>query len=578
MMHEVVFLNEKNFVPEKYETNSGDDNTWYLDNGASNHMTGDQRYFSKLDTTITGKVRFGDDSRIDIRGKGTVSFTDMNGDSRKMTDVYFIPDLKSNIISLGQATEAGCDIRMRGETLTMRDPHGKLLVTAMRSKNRLYKVKMGLKSTSRLYLTAGSESCKWHARLGHVNYETIRSMIRKDLVFGLPTVNIEKEVCGSCLLGKQSRQAFPQATSYRASKVLELLHGDLCGPITPSTQAGKRYIFVVIDDHSRYMWTALLREKSEAFEKFKSLRSIVEQETKQKIQTLRTDRGGEFISQEFNSYCDRAKIKRQLTAPYTPQQNGVVERRNRTMMEMARSIMKHMSLPCFLWGETIRHVTYLLNRLATRSLNDKTPYELFRGKKPNVSHLRVFGCIGYAKIVGIHLKKLDDRSRMLVHLGTEPGSKAYRLYDPHTKRVVVSRDVVFDESKGWEWNKLSVETRNNESFEIQVGRFGNHGLSGVEETEHTSRDDQREIEEVKEETETEQLEEEETDIQPKSLRRSERQTTKPKYLDDYILLAEELGEEVLMYLNDEPRNFGEAKESRYWTRACEEEIDSIIKK
>lgn len=229
------------------------------------------------------------------------------------------------------------------------------------------------------------------------------------------------------------------------------------------------------------------------------------------------------------------------------------------MMEMARSITKHMSLPCFLWGETIRHVAYLLNRLARRSLNDKMPYELFRGKKNNVSHLRVFGCIGYAKIVGIQLKKLDDRSRMLVHLGTEPGSKAYRIYDPHTKRVVVSRDVVFDESKGWEWNKLSVETRNNESFEIQVGRFGNHGLSGVEETEHTSGDDQREIEEVKEETETEQLEEEETDIQPQNLKRSERQTTKPKYLDDYILLAEELGEEVLMYLNDEPRSFGEAK-------------------
>ncbi|XP_048605138.1 uncharacterized protein LOC125582456 [Brassica napus] len=124
MMHEIVFLNEKNVVPERYETNSGDDNIWYLDNGASNHMTGEQRYFSKLDTTITGKVRFGDDSRIDIKGKGTISFTDMNGDSRKMTDVYFIPDLKSNIISLGQATEAGCDVRMKGETLTMHDQSG----------------------------------------------------------------------------------------------------------------------------------------------------------------------------------------------------------------------------------------------------------------------------------------------------------------------------------------------------------------------------------------------------------------------------------------------------------------------
>lgn len=103
-MHEVVFLNEKKVLPEKYETNTGGEYIWYLDNEASNHMRGDKRYFYELDNTITGKVRFGDDSRIDIRGKGTISFTDMNGESRKMTDVYFIPDLKSNIISLGQAT------------------------------------------------------------------------------------------------------------------------------------------------------------------------------------------------------------------------------------------------------------------------------------------------------------------------------------------------------------------------------------------------------------------------------------------------------------------------------------------
>ena len=136
MMHEVVFLNEKNVLPEKYETGTEGENIWYLDNCASNHMIGDQRYFSKIDNTITGKVRFGDDSRIDIKGKGTFSFTDMNGDARKMTDVYFIPDLKSYIISLGRA---GCDIRLRGEELTMHDQRGKLLVKAKRSNNRLYR-------------------------------------------------------------------------------------------------------------------------------------------------------------------------------------------------------------------------------------------------------------------------------------------------------------------------------------------------------------------------------------------------------------------------------------------------------
>lgn len=292
MMHEIVFLNEKNVLPDKYETNSGEENVWYLDNGASNHMTGDKRYFSTIDKTISGKVRFGDDSRIGIKGKGTISFTDMNGNSRKMTDVYWIPDLKSNIISLGQATEAGCDIRMKGEVLTMHDQDGKLLVRATRSKNRLYKVRMGIESTPCLFLTAEGEASRWHARLGHANHETIRNMMRKELAIGMPKTHIKSNICGSCMLGKQARQSFPKTTTYRATKVLELLHADLCGPITRSTHGQKRYIFVVIDDYTRYMWTMLLREKGEAFNKFKRLRSLIEKETKERIQTLRTDKWG----------------------------------------------------------------------------------------------------------------------------------------------------------------------------------------------------------------------------------------------------------------------------------------------
>ncbi|KAG7572544.1 Ribonuclease H-like superfamily [Arabidopsis suecica] len=389
-----------------YETNTGEEDVWYLDNGASNHMTGDKRYFNKIDESVTGKVRFGADSRIDIKGKGSISFTNMNGEPRLMNDVYYIPDLKSNIISLGQATESGCDIRMKGSHLTMHDNNGKLLVKAERSKNRLYKVRMGLRNNTRLYLTTISESSRWHARLGHVNLETIKSMIQRELGNGIPHVTFKKEVCGSCLLGKQARRVFPQATSYQETKELELIHGDLCGPITPSTSAGNRYIFVLIDDYSRYMWTILLKEKGDAFVKFKNFKQLVEQESGASIKTFRTDRGGEFVSQEFNAFCNDSGIQRHLTAPYTPQQNGVVERRNRTLMEMARSIMKHMNVPNYLWGEAIRHFTYLLNRIATRALKDKTPYEMFRNKKPKIDHLRIFGCIGFAKIEKLHLKNL----------------------------------------------------------------------------------------------------------------------------------------------------------------------------
>lgn len=229
-----------------------------------------------------------------------------------------------------------------------------------------------------------------------------------------------------------------------------------------------------------------------------------------------------------------------------------------------------MRVPNYLWGEAVRNTTYLLNRVATRVLKEKTPYEALRGRKPNLSHIRVFGCIGYAKTVKPHLKKLEDRSRMLVHLGTEPGSKAYRMFDPQDQKVVVSRDVVFDEAKGWNWSQNQTNQHEAGSFKIAIGTYGNRGIHGTVESkakidEETVGNEEAEHHDIIRSTSlgngTEGDEEEmETET---TLRRSQRQITKPKYLEDYVLyLAEEEGEILLMVLNDEPRNFSEAKRSK----------------
>ena len=320
------------------------------------------------------------------------------------------------------------------------------------------------------------------------------------------------------------------------------------------------------------MWTMLLQEKSEAFEKFKNFKKLVEQETKCKIKTFRSDRGGEFCSKEFHMYCDENGIKRHLTAPYSPQQNGVVERRNRTLLEMTRSILKHMKVPNELWGEAVRHSTYLINRIATKSLEGKTPYEVLRSKTPNVSHLKVFGCICYAKTDAVGRKKLDDRSKVLVHLGTEPGSKAYRLLDPTKRRIVVSRDVIFDESKGWNWTSKTVQDDDGGTFSIE--------LKGMDESDEID-----ETGETGDETDTEIIDNEENDEddngndeeeQPQ-LRRSSRTSNLPAYLEDYVLMAEAECERLLSIINDEPWDFTEAKRLKVWVDACEDEISSIEK-
>ncbi|KAD4584105.1 hypothetical protein E3N88_21706 [Mikania micrantha] len=250
---------------------------------------------------------------------------------------------------------------------------------------------------------------------------------------------------------RHSRTPFPNQAKFISDEPLDLVYGDLCGPISPPTHSGKKYIFLLVDDCTRYMWVYFLTSKDEAFKTFKEFKLKVENEVGIKLKMLRTDRGGEFTSNEFTQFCKDNGIARQLTAPYSPQQNGVVERRNRTMLSMTRSMLKAMSMPQNFWAEAVRHTIYVLNRVPTKALTDCTPYEALKGRKPNMGSLRVFGCIAYSKVPSQHLTKLDDRSIKMVHLGMEEGSKAYRLFDPITKKIYISRDVKFVEKDSWNW-------------------------------------------------------------------------------------------------------------------------------
>ena len=305
MMNEIVYLNENKVDLKRLEGEEDSMDIWYLDNGASNHMSGNRLFFYELDEMITGKVRFGDDSRIDIMGKGSIRFIVRGGEKKVLRNVYYIPALRSNIVSLGQATEVGCEVCMKDNQLSLYDRDGQLMVRSTRAKNRLYKVTLQVDLIQCLQVKGLGDSTLWHTRLGHISKDTMRLMVRKELVNGVPDIDHSSETCVSCLKAKKTRKPFPQATSYRAKNLLELVHADLCGPITPPTPAKSRYIFVLIDDHSRYMWTALLKEKSEAFENFKTFKIRAEQETRTELKNLRTYRGGDFCSQEFQVYEER---------------------------------------------------------------------------------------------------------------------------------------------------------------------------------------------------------------------------------------------------------------------------------
>jgi len=241
--------------------------------------------------------------------------------------------------------------------------------------------------------------------------------------------------------------------NYRAHEPLDLVHADLCGQIRPKTPGGKNYFLLIVDDCSRYMWIELLATKDEAFRCFKRVKALAETERGGKLRAFRSDRGGEFNSLEFREYCDEHGIKHFTTTPYTPQQNGVVERRNRTVVEMARCLLKSKGVPGEFWGEAVTTAVYLLNRAQTKSLQGRTPYEAWYNKKPRVHHLRTFGCVVHVKQAGPGISKLSDRSTPMVFIGYEKGTKGYRVYDPLAKKLHISRDVIFEEARAWDWKE-----------------------------------------------------------------------------------------------------------------------------
>lgn len=232
-----------------------------------------------------------------------------------------------------------------------------------------------------------------------------------------------------------------------------MVHSGICRPISPVTTSGVRYVLCFIDDHSRKAWAYFLKEKSEAFNYFKEFKKRVETETEKLIKCLKTDLGEEYTSTEFSEFCKEHGIQRQLTTAYTPQQNGVAESKNRTVMNMVRSMLSMRKVPRIFWAEAVNWTLYILNRCPTLAVKNVTPQEAWGGVKPSMEHLRVWGCLAHAHVPNEKRRKLDDKSIKCVLLGFSEESKGYRLYNTSTKKIVVSRDVVFEETKGWNWNE-----------------------------------------------------------------------------------------------------------------------------
>ena len=270
------------------------------------------------------------------------------------------------------------------------------------------------------------------------------------MVSGLPTTTMPQRVCEFCMAGKQPRNSFQSSLAMRASAVLEVVHSDICGPFEVQSLGGNKYFITFVDEFSRMLWVFLIKYKSEALEMFEKFKTAAERQSGKLLKILRTDGGGEYTSKEFEAFCVKHGISHEVTAPYTPQHNGLAERRNRTLLNMVRSMIKEKSLPQNFWGEAVTTAAYILNKCPTKRLKEKVPEEVWLGKRPAVSHLKVFGSLCFKHVPDQRRRKLEDKSKPMILIGYHP-TGAYKLYDPIGRKVETSRDVVVLEDEQWDW-------------------------------------------------------------------------------------------------------------------------------
>ena len=459
---------------------------WFLDSGCSNHMCGKKELFSDLDETFRETVKLGNNSCMTVMGKGNIRIR-VNENTQVFTGVFYVPELKSNLLSIGQLQEKGLAILIKNGKCKVYHPNRGLIIEIKMSSNRMFVLLDQRPSEEQIcYSSLTDDSAGiWHRRYGHLSYDGLKTLQQKNMVQGLPHIKPPVILCEECMLGKQARDPFPKSSTWRATRILQLVHSDICGPIKPISNSNKRYFISFIDDFSRKVWVYFLTEKSEAFYTFKRFKNLVEKETGVYLSGLRTDRGGEFTSNEFNNFCNEHGIRRQLTAAYTPQQNGVAERKNRTIMNMVRSMLNEKKFPKNFWPEAVNWSVHLLNRSPTLAVKNVTPEEAWSHIKPSVSYFRIFGCTAYVHIPDVKRTKLDNKSLKCVFLGVSGEAKAYRLFDPLSKTIIISRDVKFEEDGHWDWDHGYAEAvmADLDWDDVHVHALDSHGDNAILESD-----------------------------------------------------------------------------------------------
>ena len=507
---------------------------WWIDTGATRHVCTNKDLFTTFEKIEGEKMFMGNSASSAIEGQGKVLLKMTSGKTLTLNDVLYVPEIRKNLVSGSLLNKHG--FRMVFESDKVILSKSGMYVGKGYTTDGLFKLNVmtivNNKNKSSAYLLESSNL--WHGRLGHVNYDTLRRLINLDHI---PSFHINSNhKCEICVEAKLTRSSFQ--TIERNTEPLELIHTDVCDLKFVQTRGGNKYFITFIDDCTKYCYVYLLKSKDEALEKFILYKNEVENQLNRRIKRLRSDRGGEYET-PIGDYCAKYGIVHEVTAPYSPQSNGVAERKNRTLKEMMNAMLLSSGLPQNMWGEAILSSNYLLNRVP-RKKQDKTPYELWKGRRPSYKYLKVWGCLAKVAIPAPKRIKIGPRTVDCIFIGYAHNSVAYRFLVYNSEISDIHKNTI-------------MESRNASFFE-DVFPCKSNGASSSSKQTHEVMNQEKHDHDL---------------IQQDEPRRSKRARVEKSFGDDFTTFL----------LEKEPQTYTEAvssSEGFLWKEAIKSEVDSIL--
>ena len=432
---------------------------WLADSATTSHVTNQRDAFIDF-TPLTNKLVIGvGNNKAHAIGRGTVELESKCNNRKfiiKLEDVLYIPDTPNSLISLGRWDRIANGVtNIKSGIITLSTKDGIAIAKGEEIGNFLYRLNVFTRkpnspqtkniaaSPQTFMANEPAQSWEtWHRRFGHINYYGLQKLYNLKLVNGFNVdTRTAKPDCIACTEAKQHVKPFNKE-AHQESEPGELTHIDLWGKYAVRSIQGNYYYVVLVDDASRRVAVHYLKEKNQAARYIKNyLATLITQGRKPKA--IRVDRGKEFLSDQLKDWCEERGIEIQLTAPYSPSQNGIAERMNRTLVELARAMRIAADLPEYLWESAITHAAYLRNRSFSSSINT-TPYQIWYNKIPNISHLREFGAPVWILLQGQHQdRKLQPKSKRQAFTGFDDGSNSVLYYNAETHNILTSRNFRF---------------------------------------------------------------------------------------------------------------------------------------